>query len=283
MATAATKRPIAFILAASNHGTMILNRNDYHLVNQGAGGYGVGYQILSQSCFDSSEVELVLAILGLRRKYYGDGVFAIDCGANIGVHTVEWAKQMYGWGSVHGFEAQERIYYALAGNVAINNCLNAKVEFAALGSQDGAIKIPVTDPLVPASFGSLELRYSASNENIGQPINYNEAAMQTVALKSLDSYGWERVDFIKIDVEGMEDEVLAGASETIQKCKPAMLIEIIKTDQGKIERTIVEHGYKAFTLGINRLLIHQSDAILAHFEETKTGLTLKLQQENNQN
>lgn len=276
MVTAATKRPIAFILAASNHGTMILNRNDYHLVNQGAGGYGVGYQILGQSCFDSSEVELALAILSLRRKYFGDGVFAIDCGANIGVHTVEWAKHMHGWGRVHGFEAQERIYYALAGNIAINNCLNASVHFAALGSKDGVLKIPVADPLLPASFGSLELRPSESNENIGQPINYSESAMQAVELKSLDSYGWQRVDFLKIDVEGMEDEVLAGASNIISRCKPTILMEVIKTDRSKIKKFILDQGYEVFTLGINQLLIHQSDPILAHFEDTKTGLTLRL-------
>ena len=61
----------------------------------------------------------------LRRRFHGDGVVAIDCGANIGVHTVEWAIAMTGWGSVVAIEAQERIYYALAGNIAINNCFNA--------------------------------------------------------------------------------------------------------------------------------------------------------------
>jgi FkbM family methyltransferase len=50
---------------------------------------------------------------------------AIDCGANIGTHTIEWAKKMTGWGAVIGIEAQERIFYALAGNIAINNCFNA--------------------------------------------------------------------------------------------------------------------------------------------------------------
>src|SRR5260370_16749261 len=39
--------------------------------------------------------------------------------------TIEWAKRMTGWGSVLAIEAQERIYYALAGNIALNNCFNS--------------------------------------------------------------------------------------------------------------------------------------------------------------
>lgn len=270
----ASKRPIAFILAASNHGTMIVNRNDYRMVDQGRG-YGVGHQILGQSCFDPQEVELALAILSLKRRYGDDGVVAIDCGANIGVHTIEWAKAMHGWGSVHGFEAQERIYYALAGNVAINNCLNASVHFAAVGMKNGNIKIPVSNPLIPASFGSLELRQSDHNENIGQLVDYSESAMQTVVMRSLDSYQWPRVDFIKIDVEGMEDEVLDGAVNTIERCRPAMFVEIIKTDKRKIESFTLRYGYKIYAIGINLLLIHEADPIKNHLKETSAGLTLE--------
>ena len=117
-------RKLAFVLASSNHGTLIVNRFDYRMVDQNRG-YGVGFQILETSSFDPGEVKLALDLLTLRRKHYGDGVIGIDCGANIGVHTIEWAKMMTGWGSVLSIEAQERIYYALAGNIAINNCFNA--------------------------------------------------------------------------------------------------------------------------------------------------------------
>ena len=80
---------------------------------------------------------LAREILALRRRHYGEGVLAIDCGANIGVHTIEWAKAMTGWGSVLAIEAQERIYYALAGNIAINNCFNAFAIHAAVSSESG--------------------------------------------------------------------------------------------------------------------------------------------------
>ena len=87
--------------------------------------------------YDPNEVTLLLSLLDLRRKYYGDGVVAVDCGANLGVHTIEWAKHMTGWGVVLAFEAQERIYYALAGNIAINNCFNARAINAAVSNRAG--------------------------------------------------------------------------------------------------------------------------------------------------
>ena len=119
------RRKIAFVLAASEHGTMIVNRFDYRMVGENQG-IGVGYQILESAAYDAAEVNAALGLLALRRQYFGDGVVAIDCGANIGVHTVEWAKRMTGWGNVLAIEAQERVFYALAGNIAINNCFNAR-------------------------------------------------------------------------------------------------------------------------------------------------------------
>ena len=68
----------------------------------------------------------MLGALHRRRQYFGDGVVLVDCGANIGVHTVECAVEMTGWGSVLAIAAQERLYYALAGNIALNNCFNAR-------------------------------------------------------------------------------------------------------------------------------------------------------------
>ena len=204
-------RPIAFVLAASNHGTMIVNRNDYRMT-QPERGVGVAYQILTTSSFDQTEVDIALVLLKLRQTYFGNGVVAIDGGANIGVHTIEWARAMTGWGQVIAFEAQERIYYALAGNIAVNNCFNASARHAALGAQCGTLRIPEPNYLVPSSFGSLELRQSQKNEFIGQVIDYSAEALKPVAMVSIDSLDLPRVDLIKIDVEGMEVDVLAGAA-----------------------------------------------------------------------
>lgn len=186
-------RKLAFILASTDHGTMIVNRFDQHIVGPDAG-YGAGFQLLQRASYDPEEVNLVMALLDLRRKYYGDGVVAVDCGANLGVHTVEWAKHMTEWGVVLAFEAQERIYYALAGNITINNCFNARAIHAAVTSQPGWMKIPKPDYLTNSSFGSLELKKRDNTEFIGQAIDYSEAAMTDVRTVNLDSFNFPRLD-----------------------------------------------------------------------------------------
>ena len=253
-------RKLAFVLASSNHGTLIVNRFDYRMVDQNRG-YGVGFQILETSSFDPGEVKLALDLLTLRRKHHGDGVIAIDCGANIGVHTIEWAKLMTGWGSVLSIEAQERIYYALAGNIAINNCFNALAVHGAVSSESGVMQIPNPNYFVPSSFGSLELRQRSNNEFIGQPIDYQN--MVNVRKLTLDEFGLPRVDLIKIDVEGMELEALEGGAKMIERSRPIMLIEKIKTDGAQLHQWLQARGYTLIEAGINLLAVHSSDKTLA--------------------
>jgi FkbM family methyltransferase len=260
------ERPIAFVLVSSNHGTMIVNRND-HAHTDGFS-FGVGHQLLTKSGFDESEVRFALEILSLRRRYFGDGVFAVDGGANIGVHSIEWARHMYGWGRVLGFEAQEVVFYALAGNLAVNNCLNARVKLAALGARAGELSIPQPDYYSAGSFGSLELRQSESNQLIGQPVSYEAHAQVTVPMISIDSLNLERLDFFKLDVEGMEIEALEGARETIERCKPVLLVEWLKTGEPLIRELLGQLGYDTFySVQPNVIAIHNSDPLRTHFNE----------------
>jgi FkbM family methyltransferase len=263
------KRKLAFVLAASDHGTMIVSRLDYRMVSP-TGGFGVGFQILESGAFDPNEVSLALSVLDLRRRYFSDGVLAIDCGANIGVHTIEWAKHMTDWGSVLAVEAQERIYYALAGNIAINNCFNAVALNAAISDAPGTLKIPRPDYLVPSSFGSLELRRTSNTEYIGQPVDYSERNLVAVEAISIDSLKLPRIDFIKIDIEGMEMEALAGAVESIAQHRPAMLIESIKSDAEALQKWLKQHDYIIFKVGINILAAHKEDRILPHFRQRES-------------
>lgn len=258
-----TLRPHPFMLLSTGHGTMIVNRNDYQMTAPDAG-FGVGWQLMNTGWCEPQETELLGHLLRLRRKHHGDGVVAVDCGANIGTVTVSMAAACYGWGRVVAFEAQERVYYALAGNVAINNCLNAQALHAAVGAEDGTLQIPVLDVTRPASFGSLELRERGNTEDIGQAVDYGRT--QPVRMVRLDGLKLERLDVLKIDVEGMEFDVLSGAAETIRERQPIMLIEHIKVDGNKLFEVLRGWGYEAMPAGVNLLAVHTTDPVLGELK-----------------
>jgi FkbM family methyltransferase len=258
---------IAFILAASDHGPMIVNRLDYAEDESGAP-YGVGCELLQTGAFAHRDVGLILQLLAARRHHFGDGVVAIDGGANIGVHSVEWARFMQGWGSVISVEPQERLYYALAGNIALNNCFNARAVLAALTEEPGPILVPVPDYQRPGSFGSLELKAGERAEFIGQPIDYREEAMQSIAGISIDSLSLKRLDLIKLDIEGIEIERLRGASESLVRSRPVLFVEHLKVDRVVLQDLLIDLGYRVYEAGINLIAIHTDDPTLLSVAET---------------
>lgn len=244
------------MLLSTEHGALIINRLDYQP--------GVSNQIFDAGMHEPFEVNCILDLLEMRRKHYGNGVFAIDCGANIGVHTIEWSKLMTDWGWVLAIEAQERIYYALAGNVALNNCFNVQAIRAAVGNLDGVLKIPKLDHFQPARHGSLELKERPGTEFVGQKVNYDPAAMVPTPALRLDSLQLSRIDLIKIDVEGMEFETLQGAETILKTHKPILIIEIIKSDTGKLTAFLQGLGYSIYQLGrLDVLAVHQTDKAAA--------------------
>lgn len=256
-------RKIAFVLAPSDQGSLIVNRFDFRMVDSGRG-IGVGFQLLEQGSYDPHEVATAVGLLALRRRYHGDGVVALDCGANIGVFTVSWARAMAGWGSVIAIEAQERLFYALAGNIALNNCFNARAIHAAVGATEGQLRIPVPDYLSPGTFGSLELRASTDAENIGQAIDYRDESLVPVRLLALDSLALPRLDLLKIDVEGMEIETLEGARQTIGRHLPVIVAERLKTPEAALDALLDSHGYRRFVSGLNIVAVHPSDPTVNH-------------------
>ena len=259
-------RAAAFALVTTDHGTMIVNVNDRWKAEDG-GEFGVGSQLLRFSRYDLDQVTVLKGLAALRRHYNGDGVQAVDCGANIGVFTIELARHMTGWGRVIAIEAQELIYYALTGNIIINNCLNARALLAAAGETDGSMKIPVLDYTANASFGSLELR-RATNESIGQKVDYSETSRVDVRLMTLDSLCLPRLDLLKIDVEGMELEALQGARDVIARLRPICYVELLKSDAAGIHSFFAEHGYRSFPVKNDCLYVHESDPCAKHIEPT---------------
>jgi FkbM family methyltransferase len=257
-------RPLAFVLAATERGAMIVNRFDRCVTPHEI--FGVGFQLLEHGAYDPGEGEILLELLNLRRRHYGDGVVAVDCGANIGVRTVEWAKHMAEWGVVVAFEAQERLYYALAGNITINNCFNARAIHAAVANRSGTMKMPKLNYSAPASFGSLELKRRTGTEFIGQTVEYDDEKMVDVRTATLDSFNFPRLDLLKIDVEGMELDTLTGAAACIGSGHPIVFVETIKSDAATLRAWLEALGYIVVVAGKNFLAVHRTDKCLAQIK-----------------
>jgi FkbM family methyltransferase len=268
-------KPIAFVLVSTNHGTMIVNKNDYRdsTIDGKNIRNGVGHQLLTTSSYEEHELEFAIGLIIARRAHHGDGVVVIDCGANIGILSIEWARFMTGWGRVISFEAQAKIFYALAGNIVLNNCLNIDAFHAAIGNKVGTMAVPEPNYLVPSSYGSLDLEERPNNMDIGQKIDY--AKTVNVDLKTIDSLGLERVDFIKIDVEGMEEAVLEGANVTIRKLKPIFFIEVLKSNPDVIHKNLSSLGYEVFPMGMNSLAVHKDDPTLKDISTSGNSISIK--------
>jgi FkbM family methyltransferase len=255
-----------FGLLNTKHGPLIVNRNDYRLFDNGSKGYGVGFQLMNKGEYDPEELAVSLKLINARLQQYGPGVVVVDCGANIGVFTVEWAKALGDLGHVYSFEAQEKLFYALAGNVILHNCFNVTARHAAVGATNGVLDIPEPDYTKPSSFGSFELRKRVANEDIGQAIDYDHPTLQ-IPMIALDSLNLQRLDLLKVDVEGMEMEVLEGAVETIKRCQPQVFIETLKSHLDSISKLLAPLGYaRHYGFGLNTLFIHDSDPLVVTME-----------------
>jgi FkbM family methyltransferase len=138
------------------------------------------------------------------------GMTAMDVGANIGAHTVFLAKAVGPKGHLFAIEPQRQLYQMLNGNLALNEIRNTYVMHGAIGSRIGTIAVPMTDYAEQGNFGGLSL---------------GGASEERVPLTTIDHIGAAAMHFIKIDVEGMEAEVIDGAIETLRNLKPILYVE----------------------------------------------------------
>jgi len=154
--------------------------------------------------FSEGEVEL------FRRLIKPDWT-VLDIGANMGAHTVALANLAK---CVHSFEPQNILFKILESNVKVNNLPNIFTYKAGVGSKLETILIPELDYSKPGNFGATSLG-----------TGLNVVPLLTLDMLNLDC------QFIKIDVEGMELEVIKGAMNTISLCRPILYVENDRDDR----------------------------------------------------
>lgn len=139
------------------------------------------------------------------------GDMAVDVGANIGNHTVYYAKKVSPGGFVFAFEPQRVVFEILCTNLVLNGLLNVMPLNAGAGAAEGKIRVPVLDPNATQNFGAVSIEGHANGD--------------LIRIMPVDSLELQRCKLIKIDVEGMEQQVLQGAEKTIRTCRPFLFVE----------------------------------------------------------
>jgi FkbM family methyltransferase len=174
-----------------------------------------------------------------------------------------------GWGSVHAFECQERLFYALCGNVALNNLSNVRAFLGAVTETNGDwSRVPQLNFDAPGSYGSLSITSDEKSSDVGQDVTTGLAiGVRTYSLDAFFSIG--RVDFVKIDVEGMELNVLEGGTAVIDREKPVLIVEHLKSDKAALRAWVEARGYAVFEERNNLLCIHRDDPCLNHVKDSQ--------------
>lgn len=172
--------------------------------------------------YETEELEII------RRHCPKNAVFA-DIGANIGNHSL-FALKMLGVKKLIPFEPNPVAIAILTSNLGLNGVL-AKVDLSHLGvglsdvAQDG-----------------LAMEVSKPNKNLGAGRIVEGGDLRVI--RGDDALADEEVDFIKIDVEGMEMQVLGGLSETLARCRPALFIEVDERNREAFLAWVPTAGYK---------------------------------------
>jgi FkbM family methyltransferase len=136
--------------------------------------------------------------------------FILDCGANVGISTLRF-KQLFPEARIIAFEPDPQICEALRRNVASNNLSDVEVVEAAVWTANTNL------PFLREGADGGHLLEAEAATQVGE--------IQHVRAVDLAEYLSQPVDFLKIDIEGAELEVLRGCADALQNVEK-MIVEV---------------------------------------------------------
>jgi FkbM family methyltransferase len=143
------------------------------------------------------------------------GSVVVDAGAFIGTHTRAFSALVGATGKVLAFEPRQVAFAILFENAKLAPDNNICVINSALGATQNSVMVQNQRIDTKVNYGASKLEALKNQEDAGEK----------VTIATLDVYTLERLDFLKIDVEGMELDVLKGSKETIKRCRPIIFAE----------------------------------------------------------
>jgi FkbM family methyltransferase len=177
------------------------------------------------------------------------GMTVLDIGANTGYMTILLADIVGAHGQVHAFEPMPANYALLRRNVQGNGLKQVHLHRFALSDQKGEVRLHID----PGNDGG-----NTIGNVTGEDWNGHTAI--TVATETLDDFlgraGIGEVGFIKIDVEGAESLVFAGAPKLLSRPDAPVIVcevgdaaqKLVGTTELNLRKTLYGHGYDSYWL-----------------------------------
>ncbi len=154
-------------------------------------------------------------IVSLFKKYLDKGDIAIDCGSFIGLHSLKLSDIVGEDGKVFAIEAIPTIYDCVVETINRKEITNITPLNFALDSQSN----------IPLTFLSDHTGESSVEEHRRRPFKYK----YIINSKTLDDHflplELDKINLMKIDVEGHEFKVLKGGEKIIKKYRPIIIME----------------------------------------------------------
>jgi FkbM family methyltransferase len=182
---------------------------------------------VGRAAFYVGDLDRKISILIDRFVRPGDTV--LDIGANIGLVSLRLSKRVGRKGTVHAFEPNPAIAERLASSLEINGISNVHLHRVALGEADGSL--PLTVPAGNAGAASL-LTGTRHGKTVQVPV------------RRLDDFGVGPIDFVKMDVEGFEGNVLRGASKILSSNRPRVILFEQNDPSGDSIPLLEQAGYR---------------------------------------
>ncbi len=184
-----------------------------------------------------SEIEL-----SLMSKFIFEGDVVFDIGSNIGAFTVPFAKKVGAFGEVYAFEPQKFIYEILEENVKKNKLQNVNLFNIALGKKEDNFELNDIDYSELGNFGGVGFKYD--NSTFTKNIKDSKYKVNVANLNKFENI--ERCDFIKMDVEFMELDILKGGNIFLKKFRPILWIENHEFYPNEINKFLLQNDYNPY-------------------------------------
>jgi len=173
------------------------------------------------------------------------GWTVIDIGANFGWYSIHFSQLVGPSGKVFSFEPIPDSYEELNSNMQLNSCQNMKTFNTALGNRDDLVSFGI--PEIDGGLGA-----SSQFLKCNKQIQATMCRLDNV----IEEKNITNVDFIKVDIEGGELDMLYGAEKLLEQFRPNIMIEIVDVhchrfgySPNDVYQFLLSKGYSGLFIG----------------------------------